>query len=244
VAEADPDAPATHPAPQPPDGRAPAPARLAILKALGDNTRYAIYLELARSPSPRSTAEIADTLDLHVNTVRPHLERMREVGLLEVRSEARGVGRPQHRYSLAPEAPSLGLEPSPYPALARMLLRLAGSAGLDTEAAVDAGRDQGEADAAAWPAGSPCLEALMTELDTMGFDPEVAIDDDVATVAFAHCPFADLAAADPRLVCGLHRGMVEGFVDAIGGRPIRAFGTLVDREPCQVQLAVATEATA
>src|SRR5690606_25180523 len=56
------------------------PPRLAILKALGDNTRYAIYLELARSPAPRSTADIAATLDLHVNTVRPHLERMREVG--------------------------------------------------------------------------------------------------------------------------------------------------------------------
>ena len=55
--------------------------RLDVLKALGDNTRYAIYLELARSAAPRSTAEVAETLGLHANTVRPHLERMREVGL-------------------------------------------------------------------------------------------------------------------------------------------------------------------
>ena len=76
------------------------------------------------SPLPLSTAEIADVLDLHVNTVRPHLERMRDVGLLEVDTESRGgVGRPQHRYSLAADAPSLGLEPSPFPMLARMLLR-------------------------------------------------------------------------------------------------------------------------
>ena len=61
-----------------------------VLKALGDNTRYAIYLELARSPRPLVTAEIADTLDLHPNTVRPHLERMREVGLLDVTTDARG----------------------------------------------------------------------------------------------------------------------------------------------------------
>jgi len=54
--------------------------RLDVLKALGDNTRYAIYLELARAPTPRSTANIAETLELHVNTVRPHLERMRDVG--------------------------------------------------------------------------------------------------------------------------------------------------------------------
>ena len=56
--------------------------RLPVFKALGDNTRYAIYLEVARSATPLSTAEIAEALDLHPNTVRPHLERMREAGLL------------------------------------------------------------------------------------------------------------------------------------------------------------------
>ena len=87
-------------------------ARLDLLKTLGDNTRYAIYLELARSSRPLATADIAASLGLHVNTVRPHLERMRDVGLLEVAPETnRGVGRPQHLYSLAPDAPSLGLEP-------------------------------------------------------------------------------------------------------------------------------------
>lgn len=213
--------------------------RLAILKALGDNTRYAIYLELARSPSPRSTAEIAATLDLHVNTVRPHLERMREVGLLEVRSDTRGgVGRPQHRYSLAADAPSLGLEPSPYPTIARMLLELTAQAGLDTETVVAVGRDQGEMNARPWEADAPQIEALMTDLDAMGFDPEVAIDDDGATIAFAHCPFAELAEANPSVVCALHRGLVEGFLDGIGAPCPIAFHTLVDREPCRVELQV------
>jgi predicted ArsR family transcriptional regulator len=219
------------------------PARLAILKALGDNTRYAIYLELARSPSPRSTAEIAATLDLHVNTVRPHLERMRDVGLLEVRSETRGgVGRPQHLYSLAADAPSLGLEPSPYPTIAKMLLRLASSAVLDADSIIAAGRDQGEHDARPWDQDSPPVEALMTELDAMGFDPEVVIDDDTATIGFAHCPFAELAETNPTVVCSLHQGMVEGFLDGIGGpRPV-AFHSLVHREPCQVQIPIAPRA--
>jgi hypothetical protein len=34
--------------------------RLPVFKALGDNTRYAIYLELARSAVPLSTAEVAE----------------------------------------------------------------------------------------------------------------------------------------------------------------------------------------
>src|SRR3954449_9357354 len=97
-----------------------------VLRVLGDNTRYAIYLELARSPRPLVTAEIAEALGLHPNTVRPHLDRMREVGLLDVTTDARGeVGRPQHRYSLAADAPSLGLEPPTVPVLARMVLAMA-----------------------------------------------------------------------------------------------------------------------
>ena len=88
--------------------------RLDVLKALGDNTRYAIYLELARASAPRSTAEVAETLGLHANTVRPHLERMREVGLLAVHSDNRGsVGRPQNRYALAPTRRRSASSPPP-----------------------------------------------------------------------------------------------------------------------------------
>lgn len=212
--------------------------RLAILKALGDNTRYAIYLELARSPLPLSTAEVADVLDLHVNTVRPHLERMRDVGLLDVRSEASGgVGRPQHLYSLAADAPALGLEPSPFPMLARVLLAAAGEAGLDPEELADAGRDQGRADARGWPADTEPLEALIVEQARLGFDPEVIDLDDGAVMAFAHCPFRELAEAHPELVCRLHCGLVEGLVDELGGAEVVRFHPLVDRTPCQVELA-------
>ena len=211
-----------------------------MLKALGDNTRYAIDLELVRSPAPLATADIAETLGLHVNTVRPHLERMRDVGLLEVQSDPHGgVGRPQHRYSVCPDAPSLGLGPSPFPTLARMLLEVAGDAGLDGEDAADAGREQGRADARRLGNGLPCLDVVTRQLTEMGFDPAVVDDDEVATVAFMHCPFSDLAEANPDLVCGLHRGMVEGVVEAFDGWSVEEFRTLVDRgESCQVDVVV------
>lgn len=212
--------------------------RLAILKALGDNTRYAIYLELARSPIPLATAEIADMLDLHVNTVRPHLERMRDVGLLAVDTEARGgVGRPQHRYSLSADAPALGLEPSPFPVLARSLLRAAASGGLDRSELTEAGREQGADDAAQWSPETAALEVLIIEQAKLGFDPTVIEHEGGATVAFAHCPFRELAEAYPDLVCGLHCGLVEGLVDTVPDDTMVArFHTLVDRTPCQVEL--------
>jgi len=216
-------------------------ARLDILKALGDNTRYAIYLELARSPIPLSTADVGDVLGLHVNTVRPHLERMREVGLLEVASHPRGeVGRPQNRYSLAADAPSLGLEPSPMPTLARVLLEAAHAAGLSSDELADAGRDQGRDQGAQWPADTPALEALIVEQARLGFDPEVIDLDGGAVMAFAHCPFRTLAEAHPDLVCSLHCGLVEGVVEEIGGAEVSEFHSLVDRTPCQVELVLAS----
>lgn len=224
------------------------PGRLAVLKALGDNTRYAIYLELARSPHPLATADISAVLDLHPNTVRPHLERMRDVGLLQVESDTRGgVGRPQHLYSLAPEAPSLGLEPSSFPTMARMLLRLAEATGADAGDALDVGRDQGRVDGDRMVRRG-CLGAVASQLSTMGFDPAVELGEDaddetVASIAFAHCPFRDMAEQRPDLLCSLHRGLIEGVVDAIGGGEVLEFGTLVDRSPCHVQIRLADPPT-
>jgi predicted ArsR family transcriptional regulator len=228
----------------------PGAPRLDLLKALGDNTRYAIYLELARSPIPLTTTMVSEALDLHPNTVRPHLERMRDVGLLDVETESKGVvGRPQHRYSLAADAPSLGLEPPAMPLMSRMLLGVAAASGASREEAVEIGRQQGRAAAAALEAAAVvaelddvedraavCLAALVDELARIGFDPAVADDADGVVVAFTRCPFAELAESNPELVCNLHRGLVEGFVEAVGGAGIDAFGTLVDRVPCQVAL--------
>ncbi len=219
-------------------------ARLDVLKALGDNTRYAIYLELVRSSDPRSTAEVADALGLHPNTVRPHLERMRDVGLLDVEVDNRGsVGRPQHRYQLADGAPSLGLEPPAYPPLAHMLVQAALNAGVSPAAAAEAARAEGReraerAGRAGRGSRKGCVEALTSALAELGFDPAVATEGDLATVAFTHCPYRELAEAHPELVCHLHRGLIEGFVEQIGGASVERFGTLADRDPCQVELSV------
>jgi predicted ArsR family transcriptional regulator len=217
-------------------------ARLDVLKALGDNTRYAIYLELARASAPRSTAEVAETLGLHANTVRPHLERMREVGLLDVHTDNRGsVGRPQNRYALAADAPSLGLEPPAFPVLARMLTEVAAAAGAASGLTAEAGAEQGRAMAAELAVRPPrkgCVAAVTAMLAELGFDPAVVEDDGLATIAFTHCPYAELAAAHPEVVCHLHRGLIEGFVESIGGAGVDRFRTLADRDPCQVELSI------
>ena len=227
-----------------PSAPAPLPSR-DVLRVLGDNTRYAIYLELARAPRPLVTAEIAETLGLHPNTVRPHLDRMREVGLLEVAADPRGeVGRPHHRYSLAPDAPSLGLEPPTMPMLARMVLSMAQRLGANPADAVAVGEAEGAQRASRYVDAPSALEALVADLDRLGFDPIVTDGGDpsapdeadavTAVVAFANCPFAELARAHPDLVCALHRGLVSGFVTEMGDADVAEFCSLAHRTPCQV----------
>ncbi len=216
----------------------PGPPRLDLLKALGDNTRYAIYLELARSARPLATADISESLDLHPNTVRPHLERMREAGLLDVEVGGRGdVGRPQHRYSIAPTAPSLGFEPPTMPVLARMVLSMAARLQASADDADAVGRVEGAVRARPYRRAPSTIEALVSDLDRLGFDPVVSgstDDPDTAVVAFSHCPFANLAEEHPELVCGLHRGLVAGFVAEMGDAEVAEFCSLTSRTPCRV----------
>jgi len=250
-----------------------------VLRVLGDNTRYAIFLELARAARPLVTAEIAATLGLHPNTVRPHLDRMREVGLLDVTTDARGeVGRPQHRYSTIAEAPSLtsraerqgdpslpppcrdcgagstgscrseranlsataqSLEPSTIPVLARMVLNMAERLQAGPADAAAVGETEGAARAAGYAAAPSTLEALVADLDRLGFDPVASegTTPDAVVVAFANCPFAPYAASHPDLVCNLHRGLVSGFVEAMGDAEVVEFCSFAHRTPCQVEIA-------
>ena len=210
--------------------------RLAILKALSDNTRYAIYVELARTTAARSTQEIADELGLHPNTVRPHLERMRDVGILQVETDSRGtVGRPQHRYRVAPDAPGLGIDPPAWQTLARMLADVAAFMAPEQVDVVAMGTEQGRA-AAERRRGTPCVAALTDALAELSFEPAGGEDGRTTTIAFTNCPFRDLAEAYPELVCNLHRGFIEGFVEELGGAEVSDFRTLADRDPCHVEL--------
>ncbi len=91
------------------------------------------------------------------------------------------------------------------------------------------------------PSSPTSIGSDSTRLVADAADHDAADDADadsvVAVVAFANCPFADVARAHPDLVCALHRGLVAGFVEQMGDAEVREFCTLVDRTPCQVAVA-------
>src|SRR5712664_806465 len=118
---------------------------LAVLKALGDETRFSMYQELASSTAALTATELADRLGLHANTVRLHLERLREAGLVDVEPVHRGtVGRPQHVYSLAAGAPGLDFDPPAHAVLAGLLATMAERLGGDRSDAEETGRAWGK----------------------------------------------------------------------------------------------------
>ncbi len=82
------------------------------------------------------------------------------------------------------------------------------------------------------------MSALSAALAELGFDPATGDGGAAVTIAFTHCPFRELAEAHPEVVCHLHRGLVEGFVEQLGGASVDRFATLADRDPCQVELSV------
>jgi predicted ArsR family transcriptional regulator len=239
--------------------------RLSLFKVLADSSRYSIYQVVAAAPEPLSTAEIAERLDLHPNTVRLHLEKMRDAGLLDAFSDRHGaVGRPQHRWSVGSHAPSLGVEPSGFRILAHLLAEVAAEPSSDAGRAASVGRRRGlertggrrhGPNQVVQGSAAACVRAVMAELADLGFDP--ALDDpafdDGATVedpevrvglAFTSCPFRELAVLYPDLVCELHRGLTEGVLAGIAsGQPglearVETFASLVDSDPCRADLCI------
>ena len=211
---------------------------LEVLQALGDETRYLLYRELAGSPRPLGAPQLADRLGLHANTVRMHLERMREAGLVEVEPVHRGtVGRPQHVYTLASGAPGLDFDPPAHAVLAGLLAAMAERLGGDGADAEETGRAWGREAARRTRAGT-CGNKLVKQLTQLGFDPSVEPDGDGTRITFLQCPFRDLAEAYPELVCNLHRGICAGALESAGEGSMQHFSTLYDNDPCHVRVAV------
>ncbi len=226
--------------------------KLSLFRLLADRSRYAIYQRVARAETPLSTTEIARQLDLHPNTVRLHLEKMREAGLVAVSTEHDGsVGRPLHIWTAVPQAPELGLEPAGFRLLAHLLAELTAQEPPDASAISAVGRRQGQERLARrvsrpGPARAACVQAVMDELADLGFDPalESADDERQVTISFTRCPFREVAALYPDVVCQLHRGITEGIlteaVAATHGVTARleSFASLVDVDPCQVEMSI------
>ena len=211
------------------------PAPIEIHKALADDTRYRLFRYLRLSGRPVPVRELATRLGLHANTIRPHLRRLVDAGLVasETRRGPSAVGRPQTVYTAVAMDNAEGRD---YRLLADILLTLV----TGTRA-----RSGAEALAREWgdylmtrhapPPGArrpgPNLAALRDALAEAGFDPRFRRRGNRSVeIALRGCPFRDLLEEHRDLVCTVHRGLLEGMLE--GSRPrlhLRSFEPLADR---------------
>src|SRR4051812_44982842 len=88
---------------------------------LAQPTRAKLFRLLSELRRPVGTEELAAQLELHVNGVRAHLERLREAGLITRERTRQARGRPRDMWSIAPEAQPGGGPPSAHAKLSQWL---------------------------------------------------------------------------------------------------------------------------
>jgi predicted ArsR family transcriptional regulator len=212
------------------------PSSIEVHKALADDTRYRLYRYLRLSGRPVAVRELSTRLGLHVNTVRPHLRRLEDAGLVtsDVQRGSPSVGRPQTLYTAVDRDEREGRD---YRLFADIVAGQVTGA-RQRERAVATAREWGAylvGRSAPRPGargiGGPNLAVLQAALAEAGFDPRfrrrgrAGVD-----ISLRDCPFRDLLDEHRELACSLHRGLLEGML--AGSRPpmrLASFEPLADR---------------
>lgn len=189
-------------------------------RALASVTRALILQLVRRSPQGLTAAEVASATGRHLTTVRDHLDRLTETGLLVRERSSDGTpGRPAWRFRSVPSQETARAA-GPYRDLAAALVdHIARTAPDPGTAGAAVGRAWGRKLVAETGSGmQPAAERLIAVLDRLGFAPRVAgRGEDGPSILYLHvCPFLDLVDASADLVCGLHLGVLRGALDAAG----------------------------
>jgi predicted ArsR family transcriptional regulator len=183
--------------------------QVAAVGALVDPTRRRVYEFVAAAAGQVGRDEVALALQIGRSLAAFHLDKLAEVGLLDVafaRPAGRsgpGAGRPAKLYRTAPGEVAVELPPRAYPALAVLLAEALERSGGD-DAAYEAARAAGVAAGRA-AVGSTLVESLAAR----GYAP-VARD---GTVVLRNCPFDVVAREFPPLVCGMNLALLTGMVE-------------------------------
>ncbi|MFR9753493.1 helix-turn-helix transcriptional regulator [Nocardia sp. 004] len=191
---------------------------------------------------PLDAQELARITGQHVTTVRFHLDVLtRESLVRQFQQPPRGRGRPRIGYSAVQR--SVG-----YQDVAQVLAdQLGPDPRRRSEAAIAAGRAWGTRLAASdhrVESLEDAKEVTMTLMSELGFAPErdpASWDEDRALIRLTACPLRELARTHSEVVCGVHRGLIEGLFDRPGARGAIEVGMhpFVEPELCVARLEMA-----
>lgn len=184
----------------------PVPAGEELLPA-GQRRLLSLLQSLA---GPATLTELADASGLHPNTLRGHLAGLMDRGsVVRTSGPADGPGRPAHRYAVT------GPGPAPVAELTGLAVALSGAIARSSRHPADDARRAGRAWGHRLASESPTPPEPLPVLGRMGFAPEPH-PDDRDLVRLTRCPLLEAARESPDIVCGVHRGLVEGLLEHAG----------------------------
>jgi predicted ArsR family transcriptional regulator len=174
-------------------------------------------------PKASTIASLAETLQLHVNTVREHLEWLTQQELVRrAPSLPAGRGRPPQLFEPVPrdadgDSEYVGLAA----ALAGHISRTSPQPAVDAvEAGSSWGRQLAQRSGRRRASSPTAARRQVNELlDDMGFAPEA--DARATDVRLTRCPLLETALRYPDVVCGVHLGIAQGALAEFGGDPER-----------------------
>lgn len=197
----------------------------------GDGTRRAIYRHVLAVDQPVSAAEVGAAFGLHRTVARAHLERMVEVGLVQVGLRRRPAGgRPAKVYSPGDERVEVVIPARRYEPLARLLLRVIAETTPEevaVQAALAAGRDYGAEVARAVTGIAPDGAASLTPpeavawLSGAGYRTQLESSGGVTSLEVRNCVYKELAGDYPDVVCAFDRGMFCGMLGVAAERHVQ-----------------------
>lgn len=193
----------------------------------GDRQRQMILEALREAHQGLDTGQLADRLRLHPNTIRWHLGRLADAGLVQAAPERRHErGRPRIVHRVTGDGIARGRDE--YRLLATMLV--------DVVAAADGGRARAYEAGVRWGHHLQQAEpdASVAELlDREGFEAELHGDE----IEMRRCPFYALAETSSEVICTLHQGIVDGALAEAGSDQSARIHAFVEPGLCVARLA-------
>ena len=192
-------------------------------------------------------AERHRLLGIHPTTVRAHLERLLEAGVLEEEAGVpAGRGRPSRRYRL--RQPLLAGDPEVQLFVGSLVSLLREAFG---DRAASAAQEEGLrrglqlGKSGRHVSFEDAVREVVKTLNRLSFDPAPAHVEQENTVAIdvRHCPYGvEPDDPDGAIVCAFHAGLVRGLAAAMSGQPVEVqLLPFVAPGRCQVQLSAALQ---